>query len=227
MVYRTIVAGLALSMLLAIAVQAADAPAKQQAAKKAVNELVLPAQKTDNPEAKHFITNWLLLGPFTFGEDDFGGYPQTAAIDKEYMPKEGDLDGTQAPPKEAKDVKLEAKNFNDADMVGMIDLGGTEHATMYAVALVNSPEEIKDAQLLVGSDDYVKVWVNGKLVHTFKEACRNAEPDQDKVTGINLKKGENRIVVKCVNVGGEWVYYLRLADKDGKAYVVKTPAPAK
>ncbi|MCX5682265.1 MAG: hypothetical protein NT049_01080, partial [Planctomycetota bacterium] len=37
----------------------------------------------------HFVTSWLLLGPFTFKEGDFGGDQQQASADKEFMPNEG------------------------------------------------------------------------------------------------------------------------------------------
>jgi hypothetical protein len=104
---------------------------------------------------------------------------------------------------------------------GEIDLGYNEHACTYAVAVVECPEAVTDAKLLVGSDDYVKVWINGKLVHTYKSACRAGEADQDTVKGVSLNKGENRIVVKCVNVLSAWNFYLRFADKDGNAFVVK------
>ena len=74
----------------------------------------------------------------------------------------------------------------------------------------------------MGSDDYIKVWINGKLVHTYKTERRSGEADQDTVTGISLAKGSNRIVVKCVNVVNAWNFYIRFTDKDGKAFAVET-----
>jgi len=219
MMCRTIVVGVALSILLAIPLQAADAPAKGA---KPTSQLVLPAQKTMSPESKHFVTKWLLLGPTTFGENEFGGFPQTGAADKEFVPDEAALDGTQTPPAGAKAAKWQEKNFSNSANPGEIELGETEHAVTYAVAWVDCPEAITNAKLLTGSDDYIKVWINGKLVHTYKTECRGGEADQDTVTGISLNKGENRIVVKCVQVLGAWNFYLRFADKDGNAYTVKT-----
>ncbi len=219
MICRTIVACLALSLLLAIPVRAADEAAK----KPPVSTLVLPATKVTIPENKHFVTKWLLLGPFSFGENDFGGYPQTGSIDKVFMPDEGSLNGTQAPPAGSK-AKWQLKSFNDTDSPGKIDLGEAEHVTTYAVAVVDSPEAIDNAKLLVGSDDYIKVWINGKLVHTFKTECRAGEADQDTETGISLKKGENLIVVKCVNILAGYDFFLRFTDKDGKAIAVKAAA---
>jgi hypothetical protein len=214
MMCRTIVAGFALSLLLVISVQAAEAT------KAPVSTLVTPAVKATIPEVKHFVTKWALLGPFAFGENEFGGYPQTASADKEFMPNESALDGTQAPPKDSK-AKWQVKSFNDTDSPGKVDLGEAEHVATYAVAVVDSPEAITDAKLLVGSDDYIKVWVNGKLVHTFKTECRAGEADQETVTGISLKKGENVIVVKCINVLAGYDFFVRFTDKDGKAYSVK------
>lgn len=226
MLYRTMVAGVTMSVLLAIPVLAADASAKPTK-DKATSELTSPAQKATFLDAKHFISKWLLLGPIAFKEGDFGGGEQTAAADKEFVPKEGDLDGSQEPPKDAKGAKWTAKDYSRSGVPGEIDLGDTEHAAMYAVAWVNCPEAITNAKLLVGSDDYVKIWINGKLVHTYKAGSRAGEADQDTVAGISLNKGENRIVVKCVNALGAWNFYLRFADKDGNAYAVKTAAAAK
>ena len=176
MMCRTIVAGLMVSLLLAISVRAADDP------KPPVSTLVLPAAKAAIPEAKHFITKWALLAPFVFSEDDFGGFPQTASVNKEFMPKEGELNGTQAPPAGSK-AKWEVKTFNDPDVPGKIDLGDLEHVATYAVATLDCPEAITDAKLMVGSDDYIKVWINGKLVHTYNTNYRAGDADQDRIPG--------------------------------------------
>ena len=223
MMCRTVVAGVVLSVLLAVPALAADQAAQDAAKKKATSELVVPAKKVTFPDSKHFITKWLLLGPITFGENEFGGGEQTASADKEFVAKEADLDGTQAAPKGA---KWEAKDYSGAGDPGEIDLGTPEHAVMYAVAWVDCPEAITNAQLLTASDDYIKIWINGKLVHTFKQEARGAEADQDTIKNISLNKGENRIVVKCVNILSAWKFYLRFADKAGNAFAVK-PAAAK
>jgi hypothetical protein len=217
--YRTMIAGVTVAALL-VAVFCVAAPAAEKvSAAKATSTLVLPAVKVDPPENKHFITKWLTLGNFTFGENDFGGDPQKDSLDKAFMANEAALDGTQAAPK---GTKWEEKSFNDPSSDGKIDLGEEpEHATVYAVAWVNAPEKITDAKLLVGSDDYMKVWINGKQVFAYNTERRSGEADQDTVPGITLEKGPNRVVVKCVNIVFAWCFYLRFADKAGNAYVVK------
>jgi hypothetical protein len=226
MLHRTMVVGMVLLAFSTSTVRAADEAAKPSK-DKATNELIVPAERTPWADAKHFINKWLLLGPFVFGAKDFGGGQQTAAADKEFMPKEAELDGTQEPPQDAKGVKWQARDYSGARVPGEITPANLEHAATYAVAWVKCPEAITNAALLVGSDDYAKVWINGKLVYTYKAGTRAGEADQDEVTGVNLNKGENRIVVKCVNALGGWSFYIRFTDKNGKAYAVKMAAESK
>jgi mono/diheme cytochrome c family protein len=61
--------------------------------------------------------------------------------------------------------------------------------------------------LSLGSDDAIKVWVNGKLALTSK-SLRAAAPDQEKVT-VGLQQGDNRLLVKIVNGGGIGGFYFK------------------
>ena len=196
---------------------------------EAISDLAPSADKVDQPGDTHFVMNWLVLGPFTFGEDDFGGGHQQAAADGAFMPDEACLNGTQtAPPETAWKTVAFASDNDD----GKIDLDAlfdnVEHVAAYAVAWVYCPEEVTDAKLLIGSDDYITVWINRELVFTYNVERRAGQSDDDVVGGITLKKGFNRIVVKCVDVIYGWDFYLRFADADYKAFVVTPrPLPAK
>lgn len=211
----------AISMVAFAENKACDKPAPT----KAVSELVLPTAETASLDNKHFVMKWLVLGPFTFAEADFGGDQQQASIDKEFITKEGDLDGTQEAPKGTKWVE---KDFSDSGTTGCVDLDAqfdsVEHAAAYAVCWLNCPEALSDLKVLGGCDDYMKVWVNGKLVLTYNKERRAGEADQDTATGVSLEKGINRIVVKCSDVVMGWNFYLRFTDKSGKAIVVKPAA---
>ena len=48
--------------------------------------------------------------------------------------------------------------------------------------------------MLVGSDDTVRVWINGKQVHEYATP-RSARPDDDKVP-VKLDAGWNRVLVE-------------------------------
>jgi hypothetical protein len=196
---------------------------KAPPASAACMDLVLPTAETGTAvTAKHFVTNWMLLGPFQFKESDFGGDQQQASIDKEFVANEGALDGTQKPPAGA---AWKSMQFTSTDPAGMVDLDpvydGLEHVAAYAVAWLDCPQDLPNAKLYVGSDDYLKVWINGRLVHTYKKERRAGEADQDIVSGIALQKGPNRIVIKCVDVVLGWNFFFRLTDAQGRPILVK------
>jgi hypothetical protein len=70
----------------------------------------------------------------------------------------------------------------------------------------------QQATMLVGSDDSVRVWLDGKLVHD-NPALRSARPDEDRVT-VTLKPGWNKVLVKVVNGSGDYGLYLRFTGED-------------
>ena len=65
----------------------------------------------------------------------------------------------------------------------------------------------------VGSDDGVRIWVNGQQVHDVKGG-RQARPGQD-VVKARLKKGWNEIRAKVDNIVGTWELYLEFRTADG------------
>ena len=214
-------------MILAAVCVVGCAP-KEIAPTKAISELSPPAGKAGELAEEHFVTKWLVLGPFTFGENDFGGGHQQAAADKEFMPDESALNGTQEAPEPAAWKEME---FADGAQTGQVNLNRefdmAEHVAAYAVCWLKCPRGVSNAKLLVGCDDYIKVWINGKLVHTYKTERRAGKADQDEVENISLRKGYNRVVVKCVDVVLSWDFYFRLTDKDGKPMAVKAVAAEK
>ncbi len=70
----------------------------------------------------------------------------------------------------------------------------------------------RSLDLSIGSDDQIKMWLNGALVHA-NEVSRAAAPDQDKVT-LSLPAGESLLVCKVVNTGGIGGFYERPIPQD-------------
>jgi HEAT repeat protein len=87
-----------------------------------------------------------------------------------------------------------------------------ENRVAYLRTRVWSPKEQK-ARLEVGSDDGVKVWLNGQVVHA-NNAVRPAEPGQDKAE-VTLKEGWNPVLVKLTQGGGQWALCARIRGLDG------------
>jgi len=65
------------------------------------------------------------------------------------------------------------------------------------------PEDINNAALRFASSMPAKVWLNGELILTLTKADKDLKLDKDAVSGIALKKGSNRLVVKCLAPKGE------------------------
>jgi hypothetical protein len=157
------------------------------------------------PSARRFIREWNLVGPFHAADmDDLQTVypPETeTAPAKSYKGKDG--------------AAVAWRTFR-ADESGYVRLDNlirpNEQAVVYGLAWVHSPDD-RTAELLLGSDDGVRVWINGELVHT-NPTYRAAEPDLDRVT-VRLKKGWNKVLLKDLQGAGGWGFYVRFADPDG------------
>jgi len=68
---------------------------------------------------------------------------------------------------------------------------------------INDPQE-EFGVLGISSDDAVKVWSNGELVHE-NCASRGLTVDNDRGS-VTSKKGMNQLVLKIQNHGFEWVF---------------------
>jgi len=68
-------------------------------------------------------------------------------------------------------------------------------------------------RLEIGSDDGIKVWLNGKVVHK-NNTVRTHKPGSDKAD-ITIKAGKNRLLVKITQRTGHWSGSLRISALDG------------
>ena len=66
--------------------------------------------------------------------------------------------------------------------------------------------------LSLGSDDGIKVWLNGRVVHD-NFVARGVAPNQDRIT-IDLEAGTNHLLMKIVNITGGYGFYFRKASED-------------
>lgn len=85
------------------------------------------------------------------------------------------------------------------------DLAGEVCAT-YLYRTVHAPTA-RTMQLGLGSNDALKVWLNGNVV-LDNNVQRGVEADQDKLS-IDLVQGENRLLLKVVNYGNLYAFYFK------------------
>jgi CubicO group peptidase (beta-lactamase class C family) len=168
----------------------------------------------DNVAANQHLQSWLLLGPVPAQEA--GATPGIA--DARKMGLEHDLLASaggeaQVEPQAGQSVAVRGGELkwqlhdSDRDAVDLNKVfGPRDFVVAYAAATIESPEDQSRIAGL-GSDDAVRVWVNGELVHD-NAAARALMVDND-VFPIKLKKGANRIVIKVANDQGEWGFAFR------------------
>ena len=93
-----------------------------------------------------------------------------------------------------------------------------EHV-VYGSVTLNSPRE-QNTTMLVGSDDAVRVWLNGELVH-YNAVIRGADDYQD-AFAVTLKQGANVLLVAVDNHGhGGFSGFFGFAQ--GTEYTVNSP----
>jgi HEAT repeat protein len=110
--------------------------------------------------------------------------------------------------------KVEWRPAPRAEQVNLAALfPGEENCAAYLKVEVIAPEA-SDGFLLLGSDDGVKAWLNGKLVHA-NNVDRGDVADQDKVA-IRLEKGTNELLLKITQGGGGWSAHARIVGADGQ-----------
>jgi CubicO group peptidase (beta-lactamase class C family) len=98
---------------------------------------------------------------------------------------------------------------------GIIDLtsslGNIGFASAYAYAQIRISEET-DILLGVGSDDALKIWVNGEVV--FRKWTRRGLYINNDLVPVRLKKGNNEILIKIQNRGNSWSFVCHAINQD-------------
>jgi hypothetical protein len=94
----------------------------------------------------------------------------------------------------------------------------------YLRAQIVAPQACAGA-LLMGSDDGIKAWLNGEVVHR-NNIDRGEVPDQD-TAPVKLRQGTNDLLLKITQGGGGWSASARFVGLDGKpipGLLVERPA---
>ena len=157
---------------------------------------------------------WYLLGPFPNPENEEA---------PEHSPGKG-FDTVYPPEKELNFTKTyqgaEGKPIKwvlVADASSGIDFNPlfqpNEWVVVYGATNVYSPQA-RDVNFQVGSDDGIKVWLNGELIHTFARA--RAFRSGEDVFPAKLKAGWNSILIKVEEEIGGWLFDLVITNPEGQ-----------
>jgi GH35 family endo-1,4-beta-xylanase len=142
-----------------------------------------------------YLRDWVLCGPFAGTRldeprlaPDFAAYPGLFTGSRAWIP-------VQAAPE------------------GRLDIGAAFPGVGNSVVLLHTYIEVPADgvyHLRVGSDDAVRIEIDGRVVHDHAIA-RAWVPDQDNVT-VTLARGWHRMLVRVVNFTLQWEVSVRLAD---------------
>lgn len=151
---------------------------------------------------KKAITNWQLAGPFFYKKEH--GLDVFHAIEKGHS--------AQALYVNTKGKRIRWQN-TAAPADGVIDFvkiyGENEKANAYAYAEFTSLST-GEMLFLLGSDDGVAMWLNGKEVHR-NDAHRGVNSGSDIVIAP-VQKGRNTLLLKIENGGGGWGFLAEVLD---------------
>lgn len=175
------------------------------------------------------ISDWLVCGPFPFerGLQQFlTDYLTEHGGEANIRPKEGmshDVKGLgkvawkryHAPNGILDFVTLIAKQVGEERP----KFWQLRYGLAYAYAEITS-ERAQPALLLLGSEDWLAVWLNGELVHE-SFVYRHCVPDKDAVL-VNLRKGVNRLLVKVARIAGGWGVSAKIVMPVERKIFVKT-----
>lgn len=144
-----------------------------------------------------FVTAWQLAGPFLEN-----GKSAKEIFDVPFPPETGDKSTVWRP--------ITAQGVPPiVDLLSV--LGGTQRAA-YLRTWIHS-DQTQPARLELGSDDGVKAWLNGAVVHA-NNADRGLVVGQDKVP-VTLQAGWNRLLLKITQGEGGWAACARLRTPNG------------
>jgi len=162
----------------------------------------LSAWESEHPDedaGKLDLGPWYVMGPIRCGGKRFNFSPGFEA---------GKIDLLKA----YKSMHWKsAKKHRDGTVMKLAS-GGNEATFLYRTITVGVDINLT---VYLGSDDGLETYLNGKSL-LKKDVLRGVSPNQDKVD-LPLKAGENQLLLKIYNGGGDHGYYFSTCPKPGQA----------
>jgi alpha-galactosidase len=165
--------------------------------------------------AEEFLDSWHVIGPFPSPTPGEVSLDQPTPVEDDYL-RRGDGTINLKLAYDAGNAVLTWERCFANPKTGMVNLtaevGPFEWCIAYGYTEFESPTA-RDTVLRLGSDDGVRAWLNGEMIHT-NEARRAYSLPGDPVP-VKLRAGRNQLLVKIDNARFNWAF---------GAAVPKTPA---
>lgn len=164
--------------------------------------------------SEQYMSAWLVAGPVPVGTGE--GNPKEETQINFF--KEDIQPITVVANKPIAPLELKGKQYTwelIRTSTDIIDLdnrySGADFAAAFALAEIKSDKEVKTF-LSVGSDDGIRIWHNGKLIHD-NWIPRGVNKDDDLVP-ITLRSGSNQILLKVQDLQLGWGFVVRLLNRE-------------
>lgn len=164
-----------------------------------------------NVQPDQFLTKWLVLGPLPISS--IKPKPEDQETQKKAFAVEL-IEPKLATVKAGQSQQIRGQKYEwrfvqaPEDIVDLTHtFGDSEFVTAYAWAEINAPEA-KTMLMALGSDDGVKVWLNGQLVH--ENWIGRAVVKDDDLFPLSFKKGKNQLLLKVQNMQQAWGFCARI-----------------
>ncbi len=175
------------------------------------------------PDADGFIQRWLLLEPINkpnrsntvFTDSYLRQAFDTLYFSNQFtiLPKDGEK--VNVGPQELTWHALDSKNFNVKLFRFAYGLNKNVYGVLFwAVTILNSPEEMKNLRMAVGSNSASMWWLNGKEA-LLLSGDRRMVMDDGVSTRLTLNKGKNIIRGVVINGPGMSDFCVRFLDEKG------------
>jgi hypothetical protein len=219
-----ILAGLGLQGYSITSVGKIDGTAKSDTT-RSIAPYFTPATKSKKtPDSEGFIQRWLLLEPINKPNRSNTVFTDSyirTAFTTEYFPNQFTV-----LPKDGEKVKvgeqeltwhaLESTNFNVKLFRFATGFKKQEYGVLFwAVTVVNSPQEMKNVRMAVGSNSASMWWLNGKEA-VILSGDRRMVMDDCVSTRLTLKKGKNIIRGAVINGPGMSDFCVRFLNEKGE-----------
>jgi hypothetical protein len=200
-----------------------DGTAKSDTARSIAPYFTLASAKEITPDGDGFIRRWLLLEPINKPNRSNTVFVDSylrKAFDTLYFPTQFTV-----LPKDGEKVKvgaqdlswhaLESKNFNVKLFRFAYGLRKEIYGVLFwSVTIVNSPQEMKNVRMAVGSNSASMWWLNGKEA-AFLSGDRRMVMDDVVSSRLTLNKGKNIIRGAVINGPGMSDFCVRFLDENG------------
>jgi hypothetical protein len=180
--------------------------------------LMAPKSPAKTPGADGFIQRWLVLEPLAM-KGQLTDSAVQAAVKTEFfpnqltvMPRHGDkvtVGGSELTWHAVDTIGYNVNLYHFAYALGK----PTSNVLFWAVTVVNSPREMRNVRLAIGSNAASVWWVNGKeVIGIYND--RQTVIDDGVSRRLTLQKGPNILRAAIVNGGGATDFCARFLDAE-------------